>query len=60
MRDGVRFRVTDTLKKAGDVFAHVGTVESGVLKVGAALALEVDHGAAHRHPQEPFGDAPAA
>jgi alanyl-tRNA synthetase len=42
--DGVRFRVTDTQKKAGDVFVHSGTVEQGTLKVGAALALEVDHG----------------
>ncbi len=41
--EGVRFRVTDTLKRAGDVFAHFGTVEEGTLRVGAALALEVDH-----------------
>ncbi len=41
--DGVRFRVTDTQKK-GDVFVHSGTVEEGALKVGAALALAVDHG----------------
>src|SRR5262249_35936098 len=41
--EGVRFRVTDTQKKAGDVFVHSGTVETGTLKVGAALALEVDH-----------------
>jgi alanyl-tRNA synthetase len=41
--DGVRFRVTDTQKKAGDLFVHVGTVESGTLKAGQALALEVDH-----------------
>ncbi|MBN8919129.1 MAG: alanine--tRNA ligase, partial [Rhizobiales bacterium] len=41
--DGVRFRVTDTQKKAGDVFAHVGTVEEGTLRVGTALSLEVDH-----------------
>ncbi len=40
--DGVRFRVTDTHKHAGDVFAHRGVVEAGTLKVGAALALEVD------------------
>jgi alanyl-tRNA synthetase len=40
----VRFRVTDTQKKAGgDLFVHVGTVEEGTLKPGAALALEVDH-----------------
>jgi alanyl-tRNA synthetase len=41
--DGVRFRVTDTQKRAGDVFAHLGVVETGTLKVGAALVLEVDH-----------------
>src|SRR5213076_2053389 len=41
--DGVRFRVTDTQKKAGDLFVHSGTVEAGTLKVGAALSLEVDH-----------------
>ncbi|MGN6285267.1 MAG: alanine--tRNA ligase [Afipia sp.] len=41
--DGVRFRVTDTQKKAGDLFVHVGTVEEGTLKPGMALALEVDH-----------------
>ena len=41
--DGVRFKVTDTRKYAGDVFAHVGTVEEGTLKTGAALALAVDH-----------------
>src|SRR3954463_7280509 len=41
--DGVRFRVTDTQKKAGDLFVHSGTVEEGTLKVGAALSLEVDH-----------------
>jgi alanyl-tRNA synthetase len=42
--DGVRFKVTDTQKYAGDVFAHVGTVEEGTLKVGAALGLAVDQG----------------
>jgi len=42
--DGVRFRVTDTQKKAGDLFVHVGVVEEGTLKGGLALALEVDHG----------------
>ena len=41
--DGVRFKVTDTQKYAGDVFAHVGTVEEGALRPGIALALEVDH-----------------
>jgi alanyl-tRNA synthetase len=41
--EGVRFRVTDTQKKAGDLFVHLGTVEQGTLKPGNALLLEVDH-----------------
>jgi alanyl-tRNA synthetase len=41
--EGVRVAVTDTQKKAGDVFVHSATVQEGTLKVGAALALEVDH-----------------
>jgi alanyl-tRNA synthetase len=42
--EGVRFRVTETQKKAGDLFVHLGTVEQGTLKAGAALQLDVDHG----------------
>lgn len=42
--EGVKFRVSDTQKKAGDLFVHLGTVEQGTLKVGTALQLEVDHG----------------
>ena len=41
--DGVRFRVTDTQKKAGDVFVHTGVVEEGALKPGLPLTLDVDH-----------------
>ena len=41
--EGVKFRVTDTQKRAGDLFVHVGTVEQGTLKPGTALQLEVDH-----------------
>ena len=41
--DGVRFRVTDTQKQAGDVFVHHGTVEEGTLTLGTAVALEVEH-----------------
>jgi alanyl-tRNA synthetase len=41
--EGVIFRVTDTQKKAGDLFVHLGTVEQGTLKVGTALQLDVDH-----------------
>jgi alanyl-tRNA synthetase len=41
--EGIKFRVTDTQKKAGDLFVHIGKVEQGTLKPGAALALDVDH-----------------
>jgi alanyl-tRNA synthetase len=41
--EGVKFRVTDTQKKAGDLFVHIGTVEQGTLKLGTALQLDVDH-----------------
>jgi len=41
--EGVRFAVTDTQKKAGDLFVHFGTVEQGTLKADAALDLKVDH-----------------
>ena len=41
--EGVTFRVTDTQKKAGDLWVHLGTLEQGTLKIGAALQLEVDH-----------------
>ena len=40
---GIKFRVTDTQKKLGDFFVHIGKVESGELKLGTALQLEVDH-----------------
>ncbi|HEY5608338.1 MAG TPA: alanine--tRNA ligase [Alphaproteobacteria bacterium] len=40
--DGVRFAVSDTQKEASDLFVHHGKVVEGTLKVGAALALEVD------------------
>jgi alanyl-tRNA synthetase len=40
---GVRFRVTDTQRKAGDLLVHYGTVEQGTLKCDVAVALEVDH-----------------
>ena len=40
--DGIRFRVIDTQKKAGDLLVHIGKVEAGKLEVGQALALKVD------------------
>jgi alanyl-tRNA synthetase len=38
---GVHFEVTDTQKKLGKVFAHVGVIEKGPLKVGDAVELHV-------------------
>jgi alanyl-tRNA synthetase len=40
---GVRFRVTNTQKKGGGLFVHIGVVEEGTLKPSVALTLEVDH-----------------
>jgi alanyl-tRNA synthetase len=42
-REGVRLTVTDTQKKAGDLFAHLVTVNEGSVKVGDPLLLDVDH-----------------
>jgi alanyl-tRNA synthetase len=42
-REGVRLAVSDTQKKAGDVFAHLVKVEQGSVKVGDPLLLDVDH-----------------
>ncbi len=41
---GALFRVTDTQKKLGDVFVHIGRVEKGAFKPGDAVELVVDHG----------------
>jgi alanyl-tRNA synthetase len=44
MRRGrVRLTVTDTQKKAGDMFAHLVKIEEGSVKVGDPLLLDVDH-----------------
>ena len=37
------FRVTDTQKRVGDVFVHVGVMEKGALRSGDAVELDVDH-----------------
>ena len=42
-REGVQLTVSDTQKKAGDLFAHTVKVEQGTVKVGDPLLLEVDH-----------------
>ncbi|HEX5666105.1 MAG TPA: alanine--tRNA ligase, partial [Hyphomicrobium sp.] len=40
---GALFRVSDTQKKFGDLFIHIGKVESGSFKAGDAVELDVDH-----------------
>jgi len=39
---GGEFAVEDTLRKAGDLFVHVGRVRHGTLRVGDAVELRVD------------------
>jgi alanyl-tRNA synthetase len=39
---GAEMAVRDTVKKAGDLHIHLGTVTHGVLKVGDAVELRVD------------------
>ncbi|MBS0315797.1 MAG: alanine--tRNA ligase [Proteobacteria bacterium] len=41
-QSGARFDVTDTQKIRADVFGHHGTLASGTLKVGDAVAAQVD------------------
>ena len=41
--DGLRIALSDTQKKLGDLFVHLGRVESGTAQVGAAVLAEVDH-----------------
>ena len=41
---GAVFRVVDTQKKLGDLFVHLGIVESGSFAIGDAAELAVDHG----------------
>ncbi|MEM8813107.1 MAG: alanine--tRNA ligase [Pseudomonadota bacterium] len=40
--ESLRFRVTDTKKKADGVFVHFGTVEEGTIRTGEAVELSVD------------------
>ncbi|MGE5538275.1 MAG: alanine--tRNA ligase [Gemmatimonas sp.] len=40
---GAEFAVGDTQKKVGDLFAHIGTVTQGTLKVGDVVEMRVDH-----------------
>ncbi|CAH2599354.1 alanine--tRNA ligase/DNA-binding transcriptional repressor [Rhodovastum atsumiense] len=40
---GLRIAITDTQKKLGDLFVHVGRVEEGEATVGTSVVAEVDH-----------------
>ncbi|MGL5447128.1 MAG: alanine--tRNA ligase [Rhabdaerophilum sp.] len=40
--DGFRFRVQDTLRRAGEVVVHLGFVEEGTVSVGKPAFLRVD------------------
>ena len=41
---GALFRVTETQKKLGDLFVHIGKVETGSFNSGDAVELAVNHG----------------
>ena len=41
--DGLVIAVTDTQKKLGDLFVHLGRIEAGSARVGAPVLLAVDH-----------------
>jgi alanyl-tRNA synthetase len=45
---GGEFTVEDTVRKAGDLFVHVGNVKHGTLRVGEAVELRVDGGRRRR------------
>jgi len=41
--DNLRITITDTQKKLGDLFVHLGKVEAGTAKPGMAVIAAVDH-----------------
>ncbi len=41
--DGTRVAVLDSQKRVGELQVHLGVVETGTLRVGADVMLEVDH-----------------
>jgi alanyl-tRNA synthetase len=41
--DNLRIRITDTQKKLGDLFVHLGTVEAGTARTGEPVLATVDH-----------------
>jgi alanyl-tRNA synthetase len=45
---GGEFAVEDTVRKAGDLFVHIGSVKHDMLRVGEAVELRVDGGRRRR------------
>lgn len=41
--DNLRIHITDTQKKLGGLFVHIGVVEAGVARVGQAVLAVVEH-----------------
>ncbi|MDE8344132.1 MAG: alanine--tRNA ligase, partial [Acidocella sp.] len=41
--DNLRIAITDTQKKLGDLFVHIGRVEAGTARVGEPVLAAVDH-----------------
>ena len=41
--DGLRIVISDTQRKLGDLFVHLGRVEAGTAKTGTPVLAEVDH-----------------
>ncbi len=41
--DGLRIAISDTQRKLGDLFMHLGVVAAGVARVGQPVLAEVDH-----------------
>ncbi|EKN00251.1 alanine--tRNA ligase, partial [Acidocella sp. MX-AZ02] len=41
--DNLRIRITDTQKKLGALYVHIGVVEAGTARVGQAVVASVDH-----------------
>ena len=57
---GVLFEVQDTRKQGGDLFAHIGRLEEGVLKVGDRVSAQVQRVHPLGHRAQPFRHSPAA
>ena len=58
--DGLRIAITDTQKKLGDLFVHLGRVEAGAAQVGHTGDRRGRSRPPHRHPRAPQRHASAA